>query len=182
MNTTIRKIGNSEGIIIPMDVLERLNLRAGETVVLLEEGNELRLRQSTDDPARVRAQDQDRARTAGIRHEDMLESASSGPLQEQAYGGPDLSGLAAAYLFGIAKNHPFVDGNKRTALASGDLFLYFNGFSLEAGQEEIIQLLTMVAAGIRRRRRRGLLSRSHRTCRRLNRATTLAPRSPIPCR
>jgi putative addiction module antidote len=50
MNTTIRKIGNSEGIIIPKDVLERLNLRAGDTVVLLEEGNELRLRQSTDDP------------------------------------------------------------------------------------------------------------------------------------
>jgi len=50
MNTTIRKIGNSEGVIIPKDVLERLNLRAGDTVVLLEEGNELRLRQSTDDP------------------------------------------------------------------------------------------------------------------------------------
>lgn len=50
MNTTIRKIGNSEGIIIPKEVLERLNLRAGDTVVLLEEGNELRLRQSTDDP------------------------------------------------------------------------------------------------------------------------------------
>jgi putative addiction module antidote len=50
MNTTIRKIGNSEGIIIPKDVLERLNLRAGDTLVLLEEGNELRLRQSTDDP------------------------------------------------------------------------------------------------------------------------------------
>ena len=84
---------------------------------------------------------------SGIRDEGMLESALHRPLQKEAYGEPDLCELAAAYLFGIAKNHPFVDGNKRTAFAAADLFLYFNGFSLEADQEDIIQLVTMVAAG-----------------------------------
>jgi death-on-curing protein len=84
---------------------------------------------------------------AGIRDGGMLESALARPLQKQAYGDPDLCELAAAYLFGIAKNHPFVDGNKRTAFAAADLFLYFNGLSVEAEQEEILQFVLMVAAG-----------------------------------
>ncbi|MBZ9681512.1 type II toxin-antitoxin system death-on-curing family toxin [Mesorhizobium sp. B2-3-14] len=84
---------------------------------------------------------------SGIRDEGLLESALARPQQKEAYGEPDLSELAAAYLFGIAKNHPFVDGNKRTAFAAADLFLYFNGLSIEAEQEEVIQLVMMVAAG-----------------------------------
>lgn len=84
---------------------------------------------------------------AGVRDEGMLESALNRPLQKQAYGEPDLCELAAAYLFGIAKNHPFVDGNKRTALAAADTFLYFNGLDLQAEDEELIQFVLMVAAG-----------------------------------
>jgi death-on-curing protein len=84
---------------------------------------------------------------AGVRDEGLLESALYRPLQKEAYGEPDLCDLAAAYLFGIVKNHPFIDGNKRTAFAAADLFLYFNGLSIEAEQEEIIQLVLMVAAG-----------------------------------
>lgn len=84
---------------------------------------------------------------AGIRDEGMLESALARPLQKEAYGTPDLAELAAAYLYGIAKNHPFVDGNKRTAFAAADLFLYFNGLSVEASNEDIIQFVTLVAAG-----------------------------------
>lgn len=83
----------------------------------------------------------------GLRDEGMLESALYRPQQKEAYGHPDLGELAAAYLFGIVKNHPFVDGNKRTGLAAADLFLYFNGFSLEAEQEDLIQFVLMVAAG-----------------------------------
>ena len=83
----------------------------------------------------------------GIRDEEMLESALARPLQKEAYGTPDLAELAAAYLYGIAKNHPFVDGNKRTAFAAADLFLYFNGLSVEASDEDIIQFVTLVAAG-----------------------------------
>jgi death on curing protein len=84
---------------------------------------------------------------AGLRDEGMLESALARPLQKQACGDPDLCELAAAYLFGIVKNHPFVDGNKRTGLAAADTFLYFNGLSLEAEQEDVIQFVLMVAAG-----------------------------------
>lgn len=83
---------------------------------------------------------------SGVRDEGMLESALARPLQKETYGEPDLCDLAAAYLFGIAKNHPFVDGNKRTAFAAADLFLYFNGLSIEATPEEIINLVLMVAA------------------------------------
>src|SRR5690606_4500449 len=84
---------------------------------------------------------------AGVRDDGMLESALSRPLQKEAYGSPDLCDLAAAYPYGIVKNHPFVDGNKRTGLAAADLFLYFNGLSLETDDEALIQLVTMVAAG-----------------------------------
>lgn len=84
---------------------------------------------------------------AGIRDEGMLKSALARRLQKEAYGEPDLADLAAAYLFLIAKNHPFVDGNKRTGFAAADLFLYFNGLSVEAEQEDIIQFVLMVAAG-----------------------------------
>ncbi|PAP94198.1 type II toxin-antitoxin system death-on-curing family toxin [Mesorhizobium wenxiniae] len=84
---------------------------------------------------------------AGIRDEGMLESALYRPQQREIYGDPDLCELASVYLFRIAKNHPFVDGNKRTAFAAADLFLYFNGLSIEAEQADIIQLVMMVAAG-----------------------------------
>lgn len=84
---------------------------------------------------------------AGVRDEGMLESALYRPQQREIYGEPDLCELASAYLFGIAKNHPFVDGNERTAFAAADLFLYFNGLSVEAEQADIIQLVMMVAAG-----------------------------------
>lgn len=84
---------------------------------------------------------------SGIRDEGMLESALARPQQKEIYGDPDLYELAAAYLFGIAKNHPFVDGNKRTAFAAADLFLYFNGMSVEAEQEAVINLVVKVAAG-----------------------------------
>ncbi|KAB2729739.1 type II toxin-antitoxin system death-on-curing family toxin [Brucella intermedia] len=82
---------------------------------------------------------------AGIRDSGLLDSALARPLQKEAYGDPDIFDLAAAYLFGILKNHPFVDGNKRTGLAAADLFLYFNGYSLEAEQEDVIQLVLMVS-------------------------------------
>jgi death-on-curing protein len=83
----------------------------------------------------------------GVRDVGMLESALARPLQKEAYGEPDIFELTAAYLFGIAKNHPFVDGNKRTALAAADLFLFFNGWSLEADNDDLIQFVLMVAAG-----------------------------------
>ena len=81
----------------------------------------------------------------GIRDSGLLDSVLARPLQKEAYGDPDIFDLAAAYLFGVLKNHPFVDGNKKTGLATADLFLYFNGYSLEAEQEDVIQLVLMVS-------------------------------------
>jgi death on curing protein len=83
----------------------------------------------------------------GVRDVGMLESALARPLNKAAYGEPDLFELAAAYLFGIVKNHPFVDGNKRTALAAADVFLADNGWSLEADKDDLFQFVLLVAAG-----------------------------------
>jgi death on curing protein len=84
---------------------------------------------------------------AGIRDEGMLESALARPLQKATYGHPDLCELAAAYLYGIVKNHPFIDGNKRTGFTAADVFLFLNGLSVEAAQEDIIAFVLAVAAG-----------------------------------
>ncbi len=84
---------------------------------------------------------------SGLRDEGMLESALARPEQKHHYGENDLFVLAAAYLFGIAKNHPFMDGNKRIAFVAADTFLYFNGLSLEADQFDVIACVLAVAAG-----------------------------------
>lgn len=83
----------------------------------------------------------------GLRDEGMLESAITRREQKHYYGENDLFVLAAAYLFGIAKNHPFVDGNKRTAFVAADVFLFLNGHSVEAEQHDIIAFVLAVAAG-----------------------------------
>ncbi len=83
----------------------------------------------------------------GLRDEGMLESALARPEQKHHYGEDDIFVLAAAYLFGIAKNHPFVDGNKRTAWVAADLFLYFNGYSVEADPHDVIAFVLSVASG-----------------------------------
>jgi death-on-curing protein len=62
------------------------------------------------------------------------------------YTDADVFELAAAYLFGLVKNHPFIDGNKRTAFLAADVFLALNGWSIEATQEEIIAFVLGVAA------------------------------------
>lgn len=85
----------------------------------------------------------------GVRDEGLLQSALARPQNLLAYGDPppDLSGLAAAYAYGIARNHPFVDGNKRTALIVARLFLLLNGVNLIATQEEKYSTFLALAAG-----------------------------------
>jgi len=63
----------------------------------------------------------------GIRDQGMLDSALNRPQQSFAYSSPDLCAMAAAYAFGLAKNHPYLDGNKRTAAITCELFLNLNG-------------------------------------------------------
>jgi len=84
---------------------------------------------------------------SGVRDEGLLESALARPINLIAYGEPSLFELAAAYGFGLAKNHPFLDGNKRIALASIDVFLQLNGYELAATEVEAVAVIRDLAAG-----------------------------------
>ncbi len=84
---------------------------------------------------------------AGIRDMGMLESALGRPQNRFAYEGGDLSTLAAAYAYGIAKNHPFVDGNKRAALLAVIVFLGLNGIDFVADNAEAVVMIRGLASG-----------------------------------
>lgn len=83
----------------------------------------------------------------GIRDPGLLESALARPQQLAAYGQPDAADLAAAYAWGIARNHPFVDGNKRMAAVISETFLAVNGQSLQASDAELVVAMLALAAG-----------------------------------
>ena len=83
----------------------------------------------------------------GIRDAGLLESAMTRPQQLANYGEPDLAALAAAYAFGIARNHPFIDGNKRTAAVVSETFLALNGAELQASDAELVVAFLALAAG-----------------------------------
>jgi death-on-curing protein len=84
----------------------------------------------------------------GVRDEGLLESALARPRQHRAYGGgPDVIELAAIYTAGIVRNHPFVDGNKRTGFVVGILFLELNGYRFSASEEDAAQAVIALAAG-----------------------------------
>lgn len=86
----------------------------------------------------------------GIRDENLLESALARPRNKLAYSPEaDLAELAAAYGFGLARNHPFLDGNKRIALVAMYVFLGLNGLELEAPEKEVVELMLEVARGDR---------------------------------
>lgn len=85
----------------------------------------------------------------GLRDDHLLESALARPQQLEAYGDPppDLAALAAALAFGLARNHPFVDGNKRTAHVAYRSFLLLNGAELAAPAEEMFLQMLALAEG-----------------------------------
>lgn len=83
----------------------------------------------------------------GIRDAGMLESAMARPRNLADYGEPDAAALAAAYAYGIARNHPFVDGNKRTAAVVSETFLLLNGLTLAASDAEVVVAFVALAAG-----------------------------------
>ena len=86
---------------------------------------------------------------SGVRDEGMLDSALARPQQRHAYGDPppDLAELAASLAFGLARNHPFVDGNKRTAHVCYRVFLLLNGVELGADDEEKYVAMLRLAEG-----------------------------------
>jgi death-on-curing protein len=83
---------------------------------------------------------------SGLRDEGLLESALARPLNLVAYGEPDHADLAAAYATGLAKNHAFVDGNKRAAFLAVGLFLGLNGYRLTATQSDATVAVLALAA------------------------------------
>ena len=84
---------------------------------------------------------------SGLRDSGLLESAHKRPISKFHYGKPDKAELAAAYAFGIARNHPFIDGNKRTALVASFTFLYLNGDAVISSQAENVTIFLSLAAG-----------------------------------
>jgi len=83
----------------------------------------------------------------GIRDAGLLDSALARPLNLVAYGDPDASALAAAYGYGISRNHAFIDGNKRTGYVAAELFLRLNGYVLAATDADCVLTMLAVAAG-----------------------------------
>lgn len=84
---------------------------------------------------------------SGIKDAGLLESAIARPLNKHAYGETDPCALAAAYAFGIARNHPFKDGNKRTAWVMARLFLRLNGLTIAFEKADAIRTVLALAAG-----------------------------------
>ncbi|MGO1080280.1 type II toxin-antitoxin system death-on-curing family toxin [Inquilinus sp. CA228] len=83
----------------------------------------------------------------GVRDPGAVESALARPLNLAAYGTPDAADLAAAYAFGLARNHGFVDGNKRTAWVVARLFLADNGYRLRFDPVDAVKTVEALAAG-----------------------------------
>ncbi len=84
----------------------------------------------------------------GLRDEGLLESALARPVNLALYEQPDVASLAASYGVGLAKNHAFVDGNKRAAFLAVGMFLAVNGFRLQATQADATLTVMDVAAGV----------------------------------
>jgi death-on-curing protein len=82
-----------------------------------------------------------------LRDPGLLESALARPLNRAGYGDPDTAELAALYAIAIARNHPFVDGNKRAAFGALVLFLSLNGLELEALEADAVIIMLRLAAG-----------------------------------
>jgi death-on-curing protein len=85
--------------------------------------------------------------SAGIRDGGLLESALARPLNHAGYGEPDLAELAAVYAIGIVRNHPFVDGNKRTGFAALFMFMALNGAEFEPPEIDATMTVLRLAAG-----------------------------------
>ncbi len=83
----------------------------------------------------------------GVRDAGLFDSAVNRPQQLAHYGTPDAAELAAAYGYGISRNHPFIDGNKRTAFVALEMFLVLNGYELIADDADCVLTMLAVAAG-----------------------------------
>jgi death-on-curing protein len=81
----------------------------------------------------------------GVRDENLLSASLARPRHLFTYGQPNLFELAASYGYGLAKNHPFIDGNKRTAFSVMSIFLFVNNYLLEVPEIEVVQIMEQLA-------------------------------------
>lgn len=89
----------------------------------------------------------DHGGTTGIRDEGLLDSALGKPQNQFAYGHPNIFDLAASYAYGLVKNHPFLDGNKRTGFVAAVLMLELNGWHFQASEADAAIRTLALAAG-----------------------------------
>jgi death on curing protein len=83
----------------------------------------------------------------GVRDPGLLASALGRAQNQAAYGNPDVADLAASYGYGISRNHPFLDGNKRTGFVATELFLNLNGYALSASDADCVLTMLSVTSG-----------------------------------
>jgi death-on-curing protein len=83
----------------------------------------------------------------GVRDMDLVQSALARPRNLAAYGDPDAAALAAAYAYGLARNHGFLDGNERAAFVTALVFLLANGWEVTASDAESVEIMLATAAG-----------------------------------
>lgn len=102
----------------------------------------------SEEIVRVIHQDQIRQHggSSGVRDENLLPASLARPRHLFTYEQPDLFDLAAAYGYGLAKNHPFIDGNKRTAFAVMATFLLVNGYLLDVPEKDVVQMMERLAS------------------------------------
>ena len=133
----ITSVGNSAGVLLPKELLTKLRVDKGDVWINLRVIKAFHDRQINEHGG-----------LPGLRDEGLLLSALSRPENAFHYSDPkpDLAELAAAYGFGLAKNHPFNDANKRTALIAMRLFLKLNGYDLAASPEDKYKTIIRVAA------------------------------------
>ncbi len=98
---------------------------------------------------------------AGLRDEGMLASALARPKNLASYESPDIAACAAAYGYGISRNHPFLDGNKRTAFVAVELFLNLNGYNLNADDSDCVLTMLKLAEGSIAEKKFALWIREH---------------------
>jgi death on curing protein len=187
----IRRFGNSLGVVLPKEVIQRLQTGDGERVFLIESGDgDYRLTpydpafedkmdkaeqimnryrntlhalakwsvaKKKKEPLWIETRDalaiHDRnlalhGGTVGVRDHGLLDSALARPRQHYAYAdSPNVIEMAVLYTAGIVRNHPFVDGNKRTGFVIGILFLELNGFDFKASEADATHSVMGLAAG-----------------------------------
>ncbi len=156
---TLRRVGGSVGTTLPKEMVDRLDLAAGDRVLAIETDQGILLTPYTEDldadlaatrraAKRYRVALRELGGGHGLRDEDALESGLARPRQRWHHD-PEarLADLAAAYAFGLARNHPYVDGNKRIALVAMVAFLDRNGVALTATNSEAASTMLAVASG-----------------------------------